>query len=244
MQLLKDIWTVNREAVSRALPKLRYTPFLAVAYLFYQVIHLLVGMIRSQLGAGGGFLWGFVVYFVNIALMAHFLTLMSSVIQYGRLTAADLTSSRFSDLMRPLMQVYFVFYIVELLFGMTISPILPGLVTAIILIAWEAFKTPVPESVYLSNRFGMEAIRHAVDFWTNSWAQWLPVVIVGLGIQYTVGIRVQIFASGINWRFLAGNLLIGLAFAAWMIWRGELFVILDGSSMRSREFRRRSGGWH
>ena len=241
MQLIQDIITVHRDAIKAALPKLRFTPILALAYLLYQVIQSLISLVGSRLATGGAsFLWGFVVYLVNIALLAHFLTLMTSVIRYGRLDLQDLVSSHFTQLMPALIQAFFIIYVIELIFSLFLGSLLPGLVTTLILLAWSAFQTPVSESVYLANRYGLDALRHTLEFWKTSWAQWLPVILISWLVRYTVGIQVQVFASALNWRFLVGNLLIGFAYSAWMIWRGELFVILDGSTMRSRAFRRRA----
>lgn len=240
MQILKDVWLVNRDSVKQALPKLRYAPLLALAYLVYQIISLLLSVVRVRMNMGGGFLFGFIVYFVNIAMLAHFLTLLTSVITYGRLSIQDLTSNLFQRLISPLMQVFFIIYIIEFVFNLTLAPLLPALIGMLIFALWEAFKTPVPESVYLGGRFGMDALRSVVDYWQMNWAQWLPLVIIGIGLKYTVGLRISLFASTFSWQFFGAQFAIGLAYSAWMIWRGQLYLILDGSTVRSREYRRRS----
>lgn len=240
MNILSDVIEVNKEALQNTVGKLRYVPLLAVAYVVYQFITFLVGILGSQLGSGIGFLWGFIVYFVNIAIMAHFLTLLLNVIRYGRLRAHDLISQQFMHLVSPLIQAFFIIYLIELVFNIVLSSFLPGFITLLVLFLWEGAKMPVQESVYLGNHFGYGALMHTLQFWKDNWAQWLVPVITGLLVQLIILPRIQQLFYRSIWLLPLVWFISGLGVAAWMIWRGELFVILNAGSLRSREHRRRT----
>lgn len=238
MNILTDTLKVNRDALKKTLLKLRHIPLLALAYVVYQLILFAVSMIGANLGAGIGFLWGFVNYLVNIAIMAHFLSLLYNVIRYNRLTPQDLINRQFTRLMPSLLQAFFFLYIIELLFSLFLSPILPSISSFFILLVWEALKTPVQESVYLGNQYGTGALRATFEFWKSNWAQWSLIILAAAVYQ----ILIQPFVGRLTllsiWLLPVVWLVSGVLISVWMVWRGELFDVLDSSSMRSREFRR------
>lgn len=240
MNLILDALHVNKDALRDSMRKLRHVPLLGLAQLTYQAILFVVSMIGSNLGFGLSFLWGFVVYIVNIALMAHFLNLLNNVIHYDRLKPQDLTSQQFVRLIAPLMQAFFILYLVELVFSMVLSPMLPGMVSSLILLIWAGAKTPVNESVYLANRYGMDALMHTLDFWRDNWLQWLFPILAAFAYQLFVAPRLSgLFLFGI-WAYPLIWLLSGIVISAWMIWRGELYETLNGTSLRSRAYRRKN----
>lgn len=240
MNNLQDTLYVNKEALRHALPKFRHLPLLSASFVIYQLVQFLVSLLGSRMGMGIGFLWGFVVYLVNIAVMAHFLSLLYNVIRYDRLTPGDLTNPQFTRLMPALIQAFFVLYIIELLFSMLLSPMLPGLFTTLILILWEGAKTPVQENVYLGNRYGTAALMATVDFWKNNLLQWAPVLVVAVVFNLFVNPLINRLSFGSFWLMPLVWLVTGIFVSAWMIWRGELFDQLDSSSLRSRAYRRQN----
>ncbi len=238
MNILTDALHVNKDALKDTLPKLRHAPLLAAAYVLYQIVLYLVNMIGVRLGSGIGFLWGFIVYLVNIAITAHFLTLLLNVIRYDRLKIQDMQDRNFMRLFAPLMQAFFVLYLIELVFGMFANPLLPGFVSSLLLLLWAGAKTPVNESIYLGNRFGYDALRHTLDFWRDNWAQWAVPVLAAFIFKLFIEPRIYVLTSISLWMLPVIWFITGSFIAAWMIWRGELFLTLNNSSLRSRAYRR------
>lgn len=238
MNYLSDVLYVNKEALRMTIPKLKHVPLLTGAYVVYQLLQFFVSLLGAQMGSGIGFIWGFVVYLVNIAIMAHFLSLLHNVVRYNRLKPADLTSQEFTRLMPALIQAFFILYLIELVFGMVLSPMLPGILSTIILLLWSGAKMPVQESVYLGNQYGMSALMATLQFWKDNWMQWSAVIVVALLFNIFVQPMIALLSFGSIWLAPIVWIVTGLCITTWMIWRGELFDILHGSSLRSRTYKR------
>jgi hypothetical protein len=128
--------------------------------------------------------------------------------------------------------LFFVLWIADLL----LSPLLrsdAGL-ALLVLLAKFIILNAAPEVIYVRGSYGgIETIKRSVSFLQQNWIEWyLPNLLMG-GLLYAadrfLAIPELVFA------IVAG------AFIHWaMIFRGHLFLALDGSSHRQRVFKYRN----
>ena len=98
-------------------------------------------------------------------------------------------------LFAPLMQAFFVLYLIELVFSMFAGPLRPGLSSSLLLLLWAGAKTPVNEAIYLGNRFGYDALRYSLQFWKDNWAQWALPVLAAFFFKILLEPRIYVLTS-------------------------------------------------
>ena len=111
-------------------------------------------------------------------------------------------------------------------------------VTLIIIIVFNA----LPESIYLENYDGLNTIMFSVEFLGKNLLNWLvPNIVIylifsALKIQYILPFNIN-FTTDIKQVLVAIAIIV--LYSVLLIYRGNLFEILNGSSMRKREYMRK-----
>lgn len=229
MEYLQDAGRVLLIGAKNSIRTMRYLPLLLGIQiglsLIYQV--LFVGL----LGVGGGLMTGIVLALIEALKWSVYLYALSHAVHGMKFTTADLKSAA-GVYFRDVYTAAFVLYILRMITNMIQIPYIDW----IVLIVFSA----LPETIYLGRTSGFENVREAVDFQHDNWYIWVPMTLlmvilldkIGLGVTLTV----PVMLGALNGSFLIRSVLHMLLFSIFMIFRGHVFGILYGSTMRKRKF--------
>lgn len=207
----------------------RFLPVLILAGLGYGGIKWIFERFFFSLRLGsGGFLVGFLRWFLIIALLTHFATVMSRLFSHEKLTVQDLLRFDVGHY-PPLAEALFLVYIVEWMitrFGI-------GIGGGWLLILWQIFTAPAFEAVYIGHEASARLLPSLVEFWKTNWLPALIFSFVALiGYQGVLPMLVQ------RTNLLAEYLIFNVCMAIFLYAKALLFRILYFSNPRLRAFHR------
>lgn len=243
---LEDAKIVNTAAAKETGKSLLFLPLLALLWVAYELIQILIGILLGRMSMGGsaGLMTGILAYIVKIFLYSHFVGVLSGVVSYRRLNANTLTDG-FQRYFAPVSQVVFVLYIAQLLLGRIGGNLLPSLAILSITILLYLYLSATPEMIYIGGSNGYEAIMTSIDFWKENWHAWGPVAVLAIIVQQTIGVQLRVYflvlTPGLLIRFVIAEFILGLIIALFMVYMGHLYAQLQGTSMRGRAFKRSAG---
>jgi hypothetical protein len=197
--------------------------------IVYGVLLRIAMLVAGPLGIIGGFL----VYFALVACASSWLSLVAVVLRSGRVRLDDVPSS-FSTYFWDLLNVGFLFWILQLIASFVLAPF--EFLRIVFGLAVLVFLNAVPELVYVGRHTAAEVFVESYRFIGENWIEWFPAN-VALAI---VIVAVGFVPEGPFGILQVGALGVALYFG--MIVRGLLFQELTTSSRRTREFRRRAAG--
>ena len=189
-------------------------------------------IVLAPLGLVGGLLLGL----IQAACLSSFLHLVEQIVRGSRLTVQDFGRS-FGAYLWDVIGVLFLVWIVQRLLLPVVLSTPQGLAifVSIQLVAFVLFNA-VPELIYLGHHSLFELLGESYRFITENWIEWFPPnILLGAGMFLLLTIE----APGILGFAVLALVSLYLYFA--MVARGLLFLELNGTTRRSREFRYRSG---
>lgn len=211
-----------------------------------------------------GFLGGFLVFLAVAACASSFLAVISEAIANQRLRLENL-SQTFGRFFSRVVQVFFVFWIIQLLLAMIVTEN-PNLLWLLIAVNAGIFLVfnPVPELIYQGTSDGLALLNDAVQFMRDNLLEWLVPLAVLLAPFFLIDARLGFVAmaridvtNGLDvvigvvreWIPLdepLGTLVattISSVLIVWaMLFRGYLFRALSRSGRRQRIFDARVRG--
>jgi len=200
--------------------------------MLYSIVLAVTALLASGLGIAGGLLMSL----VWASCVSSFLSLVEMMVRTGRVSWRDFQRS-FGAYLWDVVGVTFVLWVVFVVATPALRsvPQGPGLLLALNLLIIVLFNA-VPELIYLRHASSLELLTESFAFISDNWIEWFPPNLLAGGVLYLVA----------QWPL--DGLLAGLRTAAvalfvygLMVFRGLLFLELDGSSRRGRAFRHRSG---
>ncbi len=195
-------------------------------------------LIASQVG-GFGYGGGIVLALLLDAVYSCYLYFTGEVVGHSRVTLAEFRKS-IGVYFWSVMNLFFVLWLVNFALGMVLSQnqnrgVISFGVWLLTLIVLNAS----PEMIYLrGTRGGVETITRSVKFIQEHWIEWFIPNLVALGAAYLVFTRLLPYLPPLAQ--LAIGLVGGALFHVVMVFRGHLFLALDGSSHRQRMFQYRN----
>ena len=228
LRLYADAFVNTGKALLKAPWTLALPMGLFVAFWF-------LAQLLSPLGSlVGGFLLGL----AQAAAASAYLYFTGEVVAKSAVTLAELRKS-FGVYFWSVMGLGFVLWIADMVLGAVLpaTPQTATMLTALWLVAAVALNA-APETIYVKGtRSGTDTIMTSFRFLQEHSLLWLvPNALLIAGFWYSL-------------RFLGGDLvglittllLLGAVFHVAMIFRGTLYVALDGSTHRQRMFHYRRG---
>jgi hypothetical protein len=205
--------------------------------LFLPILVLLVRDWSLRLAPSVGFLGGLLVTLVTAALFSCYLYFLRDLVRGGRVTfsAAELRASLGAYLW-AVVNVFFVLWIASFALQLVVgaSPNGTAVVLALWIVASVAFNA-VPEVIYLRGTHGgMETIAGSWDFLKQQWIPWFAANLPLLLFLGLVSLSAQTLP-------FVGEIVAGALLHIVSVFRGYLFIALDGSSHRRRMFQQRMG---
>jgi len=205
-------------------------------------LFLLMGL-ASAVAAPLGMLGGFVMGAVIAALGSCYLYFLGELVANAKVKLAEFGKS-IAAYFWSVANVLFVYWIASVLLNAVLSgsPQARGASSAL---GWGAvvLLNAVPEVIYRNRTYGgLATIQRAVQFLQGNWLEWgVPNVLLLAALQAarTEGAGLLVFQLG-TLGFILWSIVYGALFHLVMVFRGHLFVELDGSSHRQRMFRYRT----
>lgn len=226
MSWLRDVLGVYERVLRRTFQLTVAHWWLGLVAVAYQLVALGVYFLAGLLGIVGGF----VFTFAAAALFSSWLVLVGHVVRSGRASLSDVRDSFFVHL-GDVLTFGFLLWILVLV-GTTAFAGFEYL-AIVFALALLVFLSAVPEQIYLGGRSGMAILAESYRFVAANWIEWLPAtgaLVVLTGIASAVPfVPLALLAGGIASTFM------------WVA-RGLLFLELDSSSRRARDFQRRAAG--
>lgn len=185
------------------------------------------------IGASLGLIGGFLVYLVMVGCASSWLSLVSQVLQGGRVEPRDMLGG-FVTYLSDLLTVGFLFWGLSLIASIALKPF--PFLYIVFQLAILVFLNAIPELVYLGRHAPAELLVESYRFIGENWIEWFPANIA-LGSLLLAAASLPAGPYG-----LLVKLAVGLVLYFAMIVRGLLFQELATSSRRTREFRRRAAG--
>src|SRR5512138_1994296 len=203
--------------------------------LFLPIIVLLVRNWSVRMAPGLGIFGGLLVTLVTAALFSCYLYFLHDLVRVGRVSfsATELQASLGAYLW-AVVNVFFVIWIASFVVQLVLGANPNG--TAILLALWivasVAFNA-VPEVIYLRGTHGgMETIANSWDFLKQQWIPWFAANIPLLILLGAVSFVSQTLPY-------VGEIVAGALLHIVSVFRGYLFVAVDGSTHRRRMFQQR-----
>jgi len=231
-------------------------PASLIAYAIFTFLFSLV----AHLGVIGGFIAGF----IYIALLSFFYHWIASLVRGQSLRLNSLIEFDWS-LFICLISVGFVLWIIHILtdpFAMTNET---QWLYACIQLGLFVLLNSIPEVVYLKRFESIGAVKYSFGFIRDNWIEWfIPFILILLPLIRTRPLSILTALAGVD-PFSAGGdplfpvrfifskiasylspylgtsaLIFAIILAVWfMLFRGFLFLELDGSSRRQRRYKSR-----
>ncbi|MDO5754933.1 MAG: hypothetical protein Q4P28_01680 [Tissierellia bacterium] len=225
MEYIKDFFYVQTMALKRTLFSLGYLPLLFVANL---AILLLLNI--------GDNIFGQILPPLALQLVNYILKIFALSILFGLLRLSIKKNeirfhSRgiYADYMGSLVEIALINYFIKMLLGRFFAVFSWYYLIIFILL------NPLPESVYLGNGNGVQAIGNSLELMKNNFHQWLPNMVIAYFLYPKILRLIQnpLKKSPQDILVFLG---INLVFLGVMIYRGQLYEILSKSNMRKRRF--------
>lgn len=198
----------------------------------------LAALLASPLGVGAGLVMGLVL----AALGSCYLYFLAELVGNARVRVNEFGRS-VRVYFWAVANVLFVYWIASLLLGMVLrgSAQAQAFNVALTLVALVLLNA-VPEVIYQSNTHGgLETMGRAVRFLQSNWLEWgVPNALFLAGLWFLLA-RTQVSLAAFGYPGLVAlSILVGALFHLVMVFRGNLFAALDGTSHRQRMFRYRT----
>jgi hypothetical protein len=197
---------------------------------------LLLGAGLGRAGLVGGFLLGIAITFLS----SFYLYFLGGVVAKQSVGLKDLKTA-FLAYFWSVMNVGFVLWIANfgLDFAIGQNPNANAFRAAIALLA-AVLLNVAPEVIYLKGSVGgIETIQRSIKFLQENWIEWFVpngLFIAAIWFYPQLGVSTA-FGFSPRALFIGSGLLGGIVLHIMMVFRGQLFQELDGSTHRQRMFR-------
>ncbi|HWP56836.1 MAG TPA: hypothetical protein VNL14_02995 [Candidatus Acidoferrales bacterium] len=239
MEVVKATLWIYRLALGRAGSIIRGNPAVLLAPLAYGVLLSAAGVLVLPLGLIGRMLF----LLVADACMSSGLYLVENLLQRGKTDLKDFVKG-WGVYIWDIIQVSFILWVPLTIASQILYTVPNGLLMLLLLriLVYTIFNV-VPELIYQARLGALEVLSASYSFVIENWLEWfIPNLLIGIGV-YLAFEPLLAFAS--LWPAalqLFVVVTIGSAFlACFMVFRGVLFSMLQGSTRRSRVYKFKVG---
>lgn len=233
--MLKDILDVNKEAIKKTFNNIKYIPILAIVVILFRLAEGAVLSLLSGFNAASSFILGFARAIVSIGFLSALVSILADIVLYDRFRLNNF-SDRFSEYFNPLMSVYFFIFIAEYIINFA-GYSTNGTLSLILTILLSVITSFLYEEVYIANNAGFDAISETLNFLKENILHVLPILLIYVFLERVFTINYRLFSFSFD--FIIETILSALGLAFTYLYKGHLFNILNGSSVRKRDFQRK-----
>jgi hypothetical protein len=227
------------DCARRALASIAKSPWTLLLPMALFLALGLAGVLAAPLGWGAGLVLGAVV----AALGSCYLYFLGELVGNAKVQLAEFGKS-VGAYFWSVANVLFIYWIASLLLDKVLSGSLQ-IRGADAALYWGAvvLLNAAPEVIYRNHTYGgLATIQRSVEFLQGNWLEWgVPNVLLLGGLWLFQRDGRWVLASTLGYvGVVLGSILLGGLLHVVMVFRGHLFVALDGSSHRQRMFRYRT----
>jgi hypothetical protein len=194
---------------------------------------LFLGGLMAPLGMVGGIL----LALAFDALASCYLYFTGEIVAHSRVTLAEFQQS-IRAYFWSVLNVTFVLWVARLVLNLVLrgNP-KAGFAYGAVALAALVMLNALPEVIYARGTFGgLATLQRTIAFMQQNWIEWLvPNVAIGAVLYFVWTWVFRPDPIGL----VLGSVLMAAIFHVAMVFRGHLFLALDGSSHRQRMFRYR-----
>lgn len=234
MDILNDFIQIQKDALKNTFKNPRYivlcAVILAIGIIATNIItNILFGVLKLN-----GYISGLLVYIFKVCIIGFLMSILYTGVKETKNTIV-FQNYDFKPFALKIIQVGFVIYIAQLI----LRPIAANFYSIITILAMMVLNA-LPETLYLEEYDGYNSIIKSVEFLKDNVLNWgLPnLIILVLIYIYSNGVSLL---NGLNFsepKSIAESVVVILIMGIYLVYRGMLFEILNGSSRRKREFMR------
>ena len=227
------------DCARRALGSIGKSPWTLLLPMGLFLALALAGILAAPLGMAAGLVLGAVV----AALGSCYLYFLGELVGNAKVQLAEFGKS-IGAYFWSVANVLFIYWIASLLLDKVLSGSLQ-IRGADAALYWGAVVLLIaaPEVIYRNLTYGgLATIQRSVEFLQGNWLEWgVPNVLLLGGLWLFQRDGRWVLASTLGYvGVVLGSILLGGLLHVVMVFRGHLFVALDGSSHRQRMFRYRT----
>jgi len=223
------------ECLRKAAAGIRKNPWTLLLPIVLLPAFFIIGALLWPLGFVGGIL----MVFVRAALISCYLYFTGEVVSQSRVRISEFGRS-IGTYLWSVVNLYFVLWIATFLLNLALrtNPRIAYLSEQLFSLASLILLNPAPEIIYLRGTYGgMATVQRSVAFVQQNWIEWFAPNLPLAALAYLVR---DILYPAYTLTPLIAAIPIGALFQLAMVFRGHLFLALDGSTHRQRMFRYRS----
>lgn len=241
--MLTDVIRVYKKAAKKAGQAIGIAPGILCIPLLFGVLEYLTYTLVGPIIQRMGMLGGFVLAFIEAALLTLAFQFYEEVIRYDRLPRNFRINS---GNLWGVYSVLFLFMLLRLI-GSAL-----GSMAAFVPILFTVLLLPIPEEIYLKGRTYTDAFEGSLSFMKENWFHFLLPYILYILLASVIqgvppmgrllGTDVMKIPFGMEFYgfrepvFIVRYILAQFIAGTYMVFRGKLFLELDGSSRRKREY--------
>lgn len=245
MNIVQDMAYINGEVLKKTTENVKKNPQVLLVGFAYVIVGFGASLLMTYLLSGPvGIFSGIIIAILQSALISSYLFVLGNVIVYNRFRWKDARYG-LTNYLWKVYGIFFIFYISSMVLGLLANIIGPMIYTIywVLPLIILLLLNPLPEAIYIKDRDPLDTIISTFGFMKENWLNWLIPNIVFMFLIYSF--TNNIFSSGflgrgsggISWFIML--IATGIVISVGMLYRGHLFVLLDGSTRRKRQFMRK-----
>ncbi|WP_099203297.1 hypothetical protein [Miniphocaeibacter massiliensis] len=239
MNYINDFINVQVMAIKNTFKRFRYIIIVAFVIIAGSLaINVVSNLLGGLMPTGSmSIVIGTAIYLLELFVLSIIMSVLTVSIKENT-SLSSFISLNNTQIFYKLIQIGFIFYIANLALGLMGLSKIYIIVYPALLILFNA----TPETIYLENYDGIGTIIKSVEFLKNNIINWVIPNVVIFGVIYLLNIN-YILPFGMYFEKDIKSVLIVfgkiVVYSIFLIYRGNLFEILNGSSMRKREYMRK-----
>lgn len=243
MHWLYDLWQTNKKIFIKTNKLMGEHALLMYVGLVYIPILWAASLASSMIPIFGGMVLAFAI----AAVLSNYFHLIDLAIKGYRTSWQDVREG-FMVYARKLFNVLFILYVAFLGIDLLIMPLLPGVIGGwLSIILWNGLLlvlNALPEVLYQKRYGELDSLQYAMAFERKNLLTWyVPNLLIYGGV---VGTQALVFQYLLPWaNRLPGPVAVGVVIvsllllvqfvlAYWMLYRGQLFQLLDTTTRQRR----------
>lgn len=231
---IKDFLECSKYALTESISKLKKSYILFIFLIIRSMFEGMKGMDFVSGSFGSSLLTSLINYIIEIIIICFIAQSLRSIVLYNNTGKKSIENS-VSNFFYLVMAAMFSIYIIELVLG-NLSQLLNPSLRLIIMFIFKFITSAVLELVYIENVYGFAVIKESFNFVKNNILTW---GIYALVFSLVEGFLISRISLNLN---LGNEAILIMLLALWdtffLLFKGNLFKILNKHSYRQRKFMR------
>lgn len=232
---IKDFLECSKYAFTESIKKLKKSYILFIFIVIRSMFEGMKGIGFFNQSFGTSLFSSLINYFIEIIILCFIAQALRSIVLYNN-TGKNSIENSVSNFFYLVMSAVFCIYIMELVIN-NLTQVLNPTLRVLILFIFKIITSAFLELVYIENVYGFSIIGESFRFVKNNILTWGVYAVI-----FTLMEGVLIRQIGLNVLNLSNEAIFIMLLALWdtffLLFKGNLFKILNKHSYRQRKFMR------